>query len=591
MIVSVTRKNREVFHEWIEILEKHKYNICQKHDPFDMDSFNVLVVSYTPKSTMNIIHGFMTVLTTPDDDVVYIHDFCVSKLSTFSDELVEFILERGRQNNKQSIQVNNVLQEDKEFWVYHSFYESEENDKLVMKRPLISTKNEAFAQVIKRPTSSTFPTHDDLSYLPPLPRVNDSVLKFEEKVHNIITGTVARSTTESRWGMKIGLRNVGLFSDPIFKLYTITEIDPTNTSQTYSVFYIYLTYGSSYEEFKLFRSQTACGRIITKSLERSVLAVELRRKSGLIHKDLSYEKSALMVANRYWNEPEKMTEKGMWISLLVFSSDCSNTAVILSTTYGSLQDLPVAIDNTQPEEKIRLPYISLVGNIETISAHALKYVQDIDSDMDTDSDEASYEPDMDMKQEARLLDEIRSKYKEDEKQSSDIPASIQTGSCTLNMSLTMMVLRSLKHNMMYLENAGGIPGCKCYSTAASVNEMFSIVYKSDDLLMYPLDKTIRGDGTQFQLEKYKQYRLFNSTHCDPKSYFARTVKRSEPSDLHKHNYMFFIDKKKLTDLYRLFKKLDSLQRKHAAIKINNILESGIIKSPVKSPSVKRRKRE
>jgi hypothetical protein len=210
--------------------------------------------------------------------------------------------------------------------------------------------------------------------------------------------------------------------------------------------------------------------------------------------------------------------------------------------------------------------------------------------METDSDTSYYESDMDMKEEARRLEEIRSKYKEDEKLTSSIPASIQTGSCTLNMSLTMMVLRSLKYNMMYLENAGDIPGCKCYSTAASVNEMFSILYRSDDLFMLPLDKTIRGDGTQFQLEKYKLYRLFNSTHCDPKSYFARTVKRSEKSDIHEHNYMFFVDKKKLTDLYRLFKKLDSLQRKNTPITINHILESPV-KSPHKSPSIKKRKRE
>lgn len=581
MIISVTRKNLEIFNEWVTTLERHMTKICKQHEPLDTESFNVLIVSYDDDDPTTI-HGFMTIVTKPDDNTVHIKRVCAPFITKI--KLISFVVDKSKQNNKHSIQIE-VHPDDEHFWMLQSFDRSVTqtmDDLVIMERKLISTLNEAFAYFLKHPPSTSFPTNDDLSYLPPLPRSDASATQFEEKVHNIITGTVARSTTEARWGMNIDGQSVGTFEDPTFKLYTISEIDPTDPTQTYSVYYIYLTQSASYESFKLFKKQTACGKTLTKVLERSVLAVENLKKSGLYSKDLSYETSTLFAANRYWNEPDKMIERGLWVSLLGFSSDCSNTAVILSTTIGSIQDFPVALYNDfKPAEKIKVPYFNLVGNIETISAHGLKYKQDFGVDNDTDE----FEPDTEMRREAHRLNKIRTRYKEDQK--ADIPASIQTGSCTLNMALTMMVLRSLKYDVMYLENAGDIPGCKCYSTAASANEMFSLVFKSDDLLLYPLDKVSRGDGTQLQTEKYKLFRLFNSMHCDPKTYFVRTVKRAEESDIHAHNYMFFIDRKKLTDIYRLFKKLEYLQRKKIPFTVSHILES----MRKKSPTSKKRKHE
>jgi hypothetical protein len=587
MIISLTRKNKEVFDQWIDVLNKNIASICQTNQTNLSHSFNILIVSYTEYLSKKTIHGFATVLTSNDSDIVYIRDFCASKNSQIASNLIDFIVEKGRQNNKQAIQINVPFDEER-FWTSKSFYKvddeiADEKTQIVMKRQLIHTHNEAFAKFLTTPPSTIFPTSEDLAYLPPLPRVDASASQYEQKVHNIITGVVARSSTDANWGIKIGNDIVGSFKDPSFKLYTITEIDPTDSTKTYSVYYVYLTQSNSYTNFNLFKTRTACGKVITKALEHAVLAIDHTAQSGINEKELSYEPSALMVVNRYWNDSDRMTERGMWISLLVFSSDHSNTAVILSTTYGLIQNLPVAIDDQSSDEKIKLPYFSLVGNIETISAHALKYIHDVDSL------ETNYEPDLEMRREVQRLKRIRDFHKEHKShvfKTSNI-TSIQTGSCTLNMSLTMMILRSLNYSMMYLENAGDIPGCKCYSTAAGVNEMFSLLYQGDDVFMYPLDKTIRGDGTPFRIEKYKLYRLFNSLHCDPKSYFARTEKQSEKSEIHEHNFMFFIDKKKLTDVYRLFKKLDYMQKKKLPITNDHILTT----TTQHSPRSKKRKHE
>jgi hypothetical protein len=131
---------------------------------------------------------------------------------------------------------------------------------------------------------------------------------------------------------------------------------------------------------------------------------------------------------------------------------------------------------------------------------------------------------------------------------------------------------------MRLSNLGGIAGCKCYSTAASVNEMFSLTYP---------------DGKLFRelFLDHPKYKLFNSLHCDPTLFYNRPGKRPS-TPVHKPTLMYFIDKRTTVNIFKLVRKLKKLRRKGIPITVDDININDVISDDnddsLKRPSAKRR---
>ena len=103
-------------------------------------------------------------------------------------------------------------------------------------------------------------------------------------------------------------------------------------------------------------------------------------------------------------------------------------------------------------------------------------------------------------------------------------AAIFHSSCTLSMSLTFMQLRNQDCDMFELNNTGEVGGCLCYSKAASVNQMISFVGKFKE----DFKEMYSGDDPTYE------FRVFNNNHCDPKI----NPRYASYSD---SNPMFFID--------------------------------------------------
>jgi hypothetical protein len=82
---------------------------------------------------------------------------------------------------------------------------------------------------------------------------------------------------------------------------------------------------------------------------------------------------------------------------------------------------------------------------------------------------------------------------------------LKNGSCTLNMALTMMQLKHISP-VFYLQNAGGIAGCRCYTNAAASNDMISLL--SHDAIV-DLKELIVNEKVSHQ------FHMFNSNHCVP----------------------------------------------------------------------------
>jgi hypothetical protein len=92
----------------------------------------------------------------------------------------------------------------------------------------------------------------------------------------------------------------------------------------------------------------------------------------------------------------------------------------------------------------------------------------------------------------------------------------------------MMQLKKQGYTIMYLNNEGKIPGCKCYSNAASANSMTSFTSPSEKVT-YDCRELIWG------ISQHHIFDTFNNNHCDTTNYSHSDF----PLDI--NGGMFFID--------------------------------------------------
>jgi hypothetical protein len=163
---------------------------------------------------------------------------------------------------------------------------------------------------------------------------------------------------------------------------------------------------------------------------------------------------------------------------------------------------------------INVPYIDYVGNLEAANEGNpfLKVFRNIKTALKTpETPEISETP------ETPEISETQGKAQ-------PTRAAIANSSCTLSMSLTLMQLRNQGCEMFELHNTGEVGGCMCYSKAALVNQMISLIGKFNT----NFHEMYNGDDASHA------FRIFNNNHCNPKL----NPQHTNYSD---SNSMFFID--------------------------------------------------
>ena len=375
----------------------------------------------------------------------------------------------------------------------------------------------------------------DLKYLPKTEKINPIGFqeKFKDKIFNIISGTVARGTSAT-WGIE-SIDGVKIFDqdDPHINVFTVTETHPSGRGK-YKLTYLFMANNRADDLGCVLKrnaaefSENPCLRSIFDSLRSAQSALKYPKATHYPTK-ISYEQQALkQIMNLIDNPTDTQNE---WFAVLLFSygdtdeeiEECVHKYAALSACYGVFEEIDVEHDNLdvkfadarKTETTIFCPKILFVGNLEMASSHAIQVVGVGDGDGSDRKDESDLKVrpddevrktfDVFVKTKKAIMDRNFNALSTNEK----IGLALKNGSCTLIMSLTMRMLRH-QHDfpIAALFNAAFIAGCKCYVTAASVNEMVTITGNN------PSDSTnnILRDMFDYDIDNIK---IITANHCEP----------------------------------------------------------------------------
>lgn len=223
---------------------------------------------------------------------------------------------------------------------------------------------------------------------------------------------------------------------------------------------------------------------IVDSLRSATNACSLPRESGYPDdKPNSYECAAIKSVMRVITTRD--VEPNEWAAALSFSyaktlkelDECSTGQSVIAVCQGSMMPLSLLNDTCE----LSVPYIEWVGNVEDASMHGIKtkpipLIRDqdeLDNMIQTYGVAAEVNEDVELRAMSAQYEKL--------KKQQQIKDQLTRG-CTILLSLTMNRLQKMTGaSIMTLHNAGGIPGCKCYTTAALVCGMLTISMASGSL--------------------------------------------------------------------------------------------------------------
>jgi hypothetical protein len=449
-------------------------------------------------------------------------------------------------------------------------------------RPSASSSNEAPRVSLRiEPTklvvNDNFQLKDEtIDNLPKMPKLSDGDENIQQRVMDIITGTVARGTS-AQWGVFDEDTKETLCGEenPHVRILTIREglhpdLNLDDDPSAYDVTFVYIhNDGETPDENTLNAFNNA------QLFKRILFSLELATKKAkklarLSERNLpSFTRSITRDLYDFWKSPFLQKNKGEFASVLLFCKNCQFEFAVLSVAYGKNDQLflheradekfvssPVlryvdhygnfqSTDQSSPIFRLFLTYLMKSRRMPEDQAHQkttliLQELQELSVQRKLKkNDVLSYFfhyieiPCFDwvgnlefihgsqvMRDEFNELEQVREM------------SILKNGACTLNMALAMMQLRK-RSPVFYLHNAGGIGGCRCYSNAASSNDMitlkaFSALLELQELLQ---PKNI-----------FHEFQMFNSNHCLPEL-------NPERYESYTHSQFLFIDYKTAAFLF------------------------------------------
>ena len=408
-------------------------------------------------------------------------------------------------------------------------------------------------------------TPENIANLPEAPKLKPADANIQQRVLDIICGTVARGT-ESKWGIPLHSDSdiiIGGENDPNLRILNILEEIPfehlassssdspgfSNQPTFYKVTYIYVYNNGIVPDANITQQFTSGANSFFQKISKHL--DELKFHAQPLQNYLS---SITYMVNSFWKFPFNPNRQGEFAGLLIFSRNIdeidqpfeekiniNDGLSVISMLWG--RNSKCCIMTSDVESQFNIYPFTLIGdknlgktNTSLISTKCKRYlvfykkmlevdasnlVQRIFEDLNKKIAQNVYVNKNDLL--CYLFDHINIpcfewvgnceeiyqtgalSVTEDLRKIRKLTV-LKNGSCTLNMSLTMMQLRKQGELIMYLNNAGGIAGCKCYSNAASTNGLLSFL--SEKNAFYNLNELILCD------EPDMVFKLFNSNHCD-----------------------------------------------------------------------------
>ena len=389
---------------------------------------------------------------------------------------------------------------------------------------------------------------ENVENLPKMAKVSAADENIQERVMDIIKGTVARGTS-AKWGVYDDDLKETICDEenPHVRVLTIREglhpeMDPDSDPTAYDVTYVYIhNNGIKPDENTLNVFNTQFFKRISYSLERATK--KSRKLIKLGEPNVSrYLLSIIEPLYAFWQNPFVPDRKGEFASVLLFCKNCQFEFAVLSITYGKndqvflsekqddafvksslLEDVEIhgAFGSTTQHSPIfRLFMDFLTENRGVPEANARDEVTEILKELVklsetrkiTTDDVLSYffsyieVPCFEWVGNYELIhgtQVMRDEYNEFEKVRK--MSILKNGACTLNMALTMMQIRK-RSPVFYLHNAGGVAGCKCYANAAASNDMITLAWSN---VKKELQELIQCRDPRHE------FKMFNSNHCIP----------------------------------------------------------------------------
>jgi hypothetical protein len=342
--------------------------------------------------------------------------------------------------------------------------------------------------------------------LPKIPKLLHNDENIQQRTFDIINGTVQKGT-KSVWGLRDELGN--LICDeknPQLRILTIRE-KMSNTENekppdNYTVTYVYLCNdGNQIRDDVNYALNSGILLKFKKSIESTMKHVK-KADSGVLRN----VRKTVETFNEFWQNPFVAYKKSEFASVLLFCHSCEEDSSICSVIWGKNDKLFLPRDTSfvnadifnevevygQIHESIEdeivntcLEYLTEICHMKeddarsrlTLMIHELREKKEHLTKADIFSYFIDYieVPCFKRVSNLEMIHATKSMSSEyDQLKKVKQVSVLKNGSCTLNMALTMKQLKE-KSNVFYLENAGGIAGCKCYTNAAATNGMVTMV--------------------------------------------------------------------------------------------------------------------
>jgi hypothetical protein len=440
-----------------------------------------------------------------------------------------------------------------------------------------------------------------------------SGLQFERRLGDIISGNVALGTT-FKWGLEvksaaadIQTMIIGLQDSHFLRILNITEGNPSD-DDSYTLTYVFLkktseTIQQDLDDFAYCKANVGKFQQIQLGIVSALRALQ-NTKDSKYPKTASYETAALMQFRDLWENPSN-SQNDVFASVLLFCKQCETGNSVLSAICGTIDTIILGDDDDDESMKKELVDIIntyfpghhqsgpsfesivsdfLVRRRGNLSSHALKCALDLKEQCLHDASFCknhmkmrrflrnsrpcinvpyfSYVGNTELASEfalGRVLSPHQSTRREaiefrnlkHRAKVHDLNRALLTGSCSLNMSFTLRQLRE-SFPIMYLQNSGGLRGCRCYLNAAGTNKFVSFILNGDfhesdesddDDPTHQLDQLDQPDGQfdPFAPEGLEQLKSLLEAKPFSESFAYEVVQCGKERRFDDENYLFFID--------------------------------------------------